>query len=728
MLNELYEISQSLEHHGLLESTTHPDINRVGKKAGLLFRIDSGGNIKELKYLTKDDAGLLWKHSKGAHNSFPAITMKKPLLADEEAEKVEQKGWEKKGLTEKIHQLLQMDFSNINPQSRNVIKMSSWTAEQLRPVLDSEEPELAALRQLIMVFPGEGEAGTFAGKLAEFLKEQIAVCTDVLLLDTMKELLIGKQGEKKDGREEKKKPSLAFVTYYDVYEAENFSELVVSGKTWKVLTSLLNDCERQQEGEKIISPLSGKSVVGVERKYPNPNLPVLGSSYLYSKKEDIGCLYRYGLNGVGAFRIGREEANAMNDTLAFLTRNGRLDKTWKPMGDCNQNKTNLLLAYLPEDPTNDTLLAELLGGITRRRERADQIRLEKQYEVLCGQVLGTMRSVLEKNPQSVVQMIMLETLDKGRRGVAFESSLSARRLCDNMRAWKEASENAPPIELRFWEKKKVAVYRPVCPFPADICQLMKIEYSTQGMVRMTENSVVSYHDIYQVYMPAAPDTWNRRETVDHMLATAVRKCRYLVSAIGGTMNAKYALPPGAASKERIWEMARWVSLISILLWMKGIRKEGYMSDTPYNVGQLLKLCDMLHKEYCIQVRNGGREDGSLPGQLIGNELLMVVSENPVEGMNRLRDRLRVYQAWAYTATYDGVRDKIGLIKWILRNLEKVCTSITELPESFSPEQQAQLFLGYLAEIPHAKKENGENTPEMENTDKKENEEEVAGNE
>ena len=131
-----------------------------------------------------------------------------------------------------------------------------------------------------------------------------------------------------------------------------------------------------------------------------------------------------------------------------------------------------------------------------------------------------------------------------------------------------------------------------------------------------------------------------------------------------------------------------------------------MLDAPFNVGQFLKLADMLHKEYCIQVRNrnGRNKQASLPAQLMGNEMLAIASENPVEGLNRLRDRMRIYLAWAENATGENV----GLAKWILARFEevsmKIATAEEELPQQFSPAQQAQVLLGYLAAIPYEKKE------------------------
>ena len=133
-----------------------------------------------------------------------------------------------------------------------------------------------------------------------------------------------------------------------------------------------------------------------------------------------------------------------------------------------------------------------------------------------------------------------------------------------------------------------------------------------------------------------------------------------------------------------------------------------MLDAPFNVGQFLQLADMLHKEYCIQVRNSGNKSKALPTQLMGNEVLAITAENPIEGLNRLRDRMKIYLAWANTAVGEGT----GLAKWILARYGEISSKIAahDLPEQFNSAEQALVLLGYLAAIPYEKKNDKESEP------------------
>ena len=132
-----------------------------------------------------------------------------------------------------------------------------------------------------------------------------------------------------------------------------------------------------------------------------------------------------------------------------------------------------------------------------------------------------------------------------------------------------------------------------------------------------------------------------------------------------------------------------------------IRRPTWIS---FQLGQFLQLTDMLHKAYCVQVRNSGDKNKPLPPQLIGNELLLVAMEKPNESLKRLSERIRIYLAWADTT----VGENSGLAKWILARYGEVCSALSskEIPNEFETAQQAQVLLGYLATIPYEKKLTG----------------------
>lgn len=269
MLNELYELSRSLERHGLLQSTTHPDVGNVGKGYCLLIELDDNGAPRGLRLRQKEQTAALWKHSKGNHNSFPAIRVQKPLLPANESIKIDDTAWDKAKLSEKMMLLSNLDYSAINPECDD-IKISEWSVNQLEPVLVSEQPELAALKKLISVFPREGQQSVFLQKLAQLLRQEIRRCGQEDLLDLIKKLLVGTY-ESKSG-----KYVAGCMTYYDMHETGKYENLVLSSETQRALIELLNSKHTVEGSEHqaatVISPFSGTKTAGIGDKYPNPNI------------------------------------------------------------------------------------------------------------------------------------------------------------------------------------------------------------------------------------------------------------------------------------------------------------------------------------------------------------------------------------------------------------------------------------------------------------------------
>ena len=120
MLNELYEMSKALEHYGLLQSITHPNVNNVGKAFCLLIELDKKGFPREARLFSKEETTALWKHSKGNHKSFPAIRVQKPLLAITESVKINDLKWKKAKLSEKISYLSTLNYNAINPECLDI--------------------------------------------------------------------------------------------------------------------------------------------------------------------------------------------------------------------------------------------------------------------------------------------------------------------------------------------------------------------------------------------------------------------------------------------------------------------------------------------------------------------------------------------------------------------------------------------------------------------------------
>ena len=187
-----------------------------------------------------------------------------------------------------------------------------------------------------------------------------------------------------------------------------------------------------------------------------------------------------------------------------------------------------------------------------------------------------------------------------------------------------------------------------------------------------------------------PGKWE--PAAHHMLDLTVRRLGPLLVGVFGAMH---------TGEMRYWEdypvlsreiALRAVSTLGILLDTIGRRKEMYMSGTAFLVGRLLSLADTLHREYCKHVRGG-----DIPPQLIGNGLMPAAADNPKDAVDRLRERMMPYKAWADKG--DG--EEYRLAKWAVGQMGQVCQRLSELELSTETDQafRAELFLGYMARPP-----------------------------
>jgi len=136
------------------------------------------------------------------------------------------------------------------------------------------------------------------------------------------------------------------------------------------------------------------------------------------------------------------------------------------------------------------------------------------------------------------------------------------------------------------------------------------------------------------------------------------------------------------------------AVLGLCLSKLSIEREDYMRSAAFLVGRLLALADLLHKEYCLDVRKG-----SIPTQLVGNALMPTALENPQQGIARLSERVYVYKSWVdkgYSSKEPG--KKYALARWAVKQMGLISHELgeQEVPTRTSEADRAQMLLGYLS--------------------------------
>lgn len=129
-----------------------------------------------------------------------------------------------------------------------------------------------------------------------------------------------------------------------------------------------------------------------------------------------------------------------------------------------------------------------------------------------------------------------------------------------------------------------------------------------------------------------------------------------------------------------------------------------MNETAFLLGRFLRVADEIHRLYCGVVR----PNDELP-ELCGSSLLGPMLESPLRTFNQLATRVLPYLKWV--KKFHG-EEKSGLAHYWMRQWTTIADALhgTSWPVRPSPEERAQIFLGYLSSFPKLEKTETSNEP------------------
>ncbi len=146
-----------------------------------------------------------------------------------------------------------------------------------------------------------------------------------------------------------------------------------------------------------------------------------------------------------------------------------------------------------------------------------------------------------------------------------------------------------------------------------------------------------------------------------------------------------------------------------------------MNESAFLLGRCLRIADEVHRLYCEVVRKN-----ELPSELCGSSLLVSMMESPTTTLSQLAMRSAPYVKWACAYHDDKAVKKtnddntikvIVLVKSWWRRWGDVADQLhtIEWPKRLTPEERAQVFLGYLASFSKTGKPTEYNQTDSENS-------------
>jgi hypothetical protein len=423
--------------------------------------------------------------------------------------------------------------------------------------------------------------------------------------------------------------------------------------------------------------LSGKAAQLHTGNFPQPNLPGLGQTYIYSRNKDIPSLTRYGRTADASFPVDAELVRRLAGAVTALTREDRKGKTWRRIPAETGDKPDLLVVSTAD---RDSSPADALAD-------DDEPSGEAALKELASRVIDQSRGVFAHGrAEDQVLVLLLRTVDPANRKAIYQRQMTSAKFWEAARDWQKAVANTPDgLALPFpgRGKSQVIDQRPPYVAPLSITPISRVQFANGGR-RPIEVIGTTASQAFQLFLKEG-DVKRRARDLLHLL---VQRHGDLLAGVAaarmkGTEYLKDFDPKTSLRRNAL----RSVTWISALLYRLDRLKEVYMSDAGFRLGQLLAAADIVHVGYCKDVR-----DGSIPPTLLGNALLTMAAERPHDALKLLLKRWPPYAAWAKRKA-----------RWVLREIEPIAMDLREKLRKVEgrPDEyfQAELLLGYMAGLP-----------------------------
>ncbi len=415
-------------------------------------------------------------------------------------------------------------------------------------------------------------------------------------------------------------------------------------------------------------------------KFAEVNVPVLGGVKLRAMNPESPCQTRYRRIDSTSFVVGREVRKRAKGALEWLTDDERKDKTWGNVSFARDDK-EILLVYPSELPKAPIAAVAMFGGAA-----TNAATQSARFVDYAEDVIKALHTISRPLKEVEMRVFALRKIDKARTQISCNRQYSAERLIAAATEWQTNCGNVPLIEIRQWGKEKGAkpVWHPLeVPFPLEVIWCLNTPWPKAADDAKKRVREFSSSDGIGLLLDEGV---RLKPLLERALHAAIRNSGNLMIAMahsqhqGGIhkVNGKY-------DKQKLLLPAILGLLLAKLEWKKG----DYMKTAPYLIGRMLSLADQIHYHYCQHVRKG-----STPSQLMGNALMTTALEEPEKALSLYAQRILPYQAWARTAKGDEGK----LAGWFLSELGKVCSDVAlaHIPDRCADADKAQLMLGYLA--------------------------------
>jgi hypothetical protein len=711
MLNELVIVERGARQAGVAMAQRHPDLKDARRVPTLLVMLDSESQVASVRPVPSEITP--WTLRDGQHNSFPFVQPKQPLwllTADDERRRaiLNKKNANRREAIVDLAAIAQF----------NELPFREWPGDGLLKRLRERRGQLASL---------EGaEAAAVPASIDRFVR-----ACDASDGGSPQRLLQGIAGTLVAGLRQSSGSDWIEVAAAILIEGNGgfifdaagdwpsvLDAKVVAGVSAALRTGATNDASGQNQGH---CALTGERQQLVESKFPQPNLPFLGQTYLFARNKDAPANDRYGQFSADAMPVGQETVIRLAAAIEALTTEERRGVTWRPVPGEAPKQMDLLLAFV--DGVSDAPAAGAMADDGEEDDFSEEspdvsqdasVDSIAQFEKRTERVIDTVKAKTGGDLSPLVHVAILRKIDPANRKVVYAGRPTVSELYKAAMDWARGERNVPPwFALHTF---RPGVRKPRLMTPPHVAPLGLITFSRQfyrrGGIEQQEVVGLSAAEVFGLFF-GAPNERRGRLRIRRVLRLILARREILVAGFA------HAVRRGldTTKKFKRSEVLRTVTMLGVLLDKLGRTKETYMSDAAFKLGQLLAAADVVHVGYCADIR-----DGKVPPSLLGNQVFSMAQLAPQRALAALGRRWKPYEGWMRRAARDrGRADALIASKkpddirrgWDIRKAVRCAHELPSLAQELetaladcivNDQFRAELLLGYVAGLPKAPKD------------------------
>lgn len=684
MINELYQLSATLSKMDIVSDKWHREyksIPNIKANAPCIRIVFLGNKVARLDSVNADLGQKLRKYGNN-QGTFPAMNLA-PLYRITDAERAQ-----------KISKLLKADSHQIDiRQIREWCDCNNWGIKFSRKYKNCMREIPAKLEQMLQ---GEAvyEPALYLIRVVRPFDEPEVLHAELerVAFDALErrvDIVLALQILFHIGKEEKS-PEDDYGSLSVILDCDELEDDGVSSATEKFTRGLnhaLLEADTTKKRKADANEPDAFGVMFAPLEEPMPTVKLAGGFEVSLRTMFKGqpCQSRYGRFENATYPIAPEVRSGIQAALTWLSGAKMKNKTW-----VSTDKNEILFAYPSHLTENLPSFTSLFKATDKGEQKS---RFESEAKMFSEYLTKTKISDPENYPDNI-QIFVLRKLDKARTKVIYTHCTTVDNIVQNSDEWQRASKNLPEFSIRY----------PWTPFPLEVADILNRTWKLDGSQATDKfKPVPVYHGMELLFRVPKP-------VLEKDLHYMIDHCANMALYAGGILNSVVRYNAVNAFIPKLQDA---LVIIGMILYWLGSRKEDYMSEYPYLLGQILKVSDSLHELYCCEVR-----DGQIPPQLVGSSMYVAASELPAQTLAQLANRMIPYITWAKANREACIERKLknrqgeekeyfgpsaGYLLYAYEQIADALLSALKDKQRFNDYEKAQMFIGYLAALPKKEK-------------------------